>query len=114
MNTPAVQMITPKDALDAVTAQKAVLVDVREREELEESGLAEPARWIATSEVEDNTPEWKAFVTQLPKDKQIILYCKAGGRSNHVAMKLAQMGFKTANMGGFEGWAKAGFSVKKL
>jgi rhodanese-related sulfurtransferase len=107
-------MVAPQDALELVNAGKAVLVDVREEEELQETGTAPQAQFMPTSFIEDCAPEWKAFVAALPKDKEIILFCRSGNRSGRVAMKLAQMGYQTSNMGGFEGWIKAGLSVKKI
>ena len=64
-----------------VKAGRAVLVDVREEEELRESGFAEGALWMPTSKMEEDEPAWKAFKSQLPRDRQVLLYCRSGARA---------------------------------
>jgi rhodanese-related sulfurtransferase len=88
----------------------AVLVDVREKDELK-GGMAQGARHFPFSQFSADSPEWKAFVAGLSKDKQVVLYCAVGGRAGKVADALAGQGFKVANMGGFEDWVKAGLPV---
>ncbi|MEW8315098.1 MAG: rhodanese-like domain-containing protein [Candidatus Thiodiazotropha endolucinida] len=52
-------------------------------------------------------------ISDLPKDKAIILYCHSGARSYHVCAYLAQQGFQNAiNLrGGILGWARSGFQL---
>jgi len=92
----------------------AVLVDVREADEIA-NGMAEGAQWMPyNSKMLPNSPEFETWLKTLPKDKEIILYCRSGRRSGIAAAEiLANKGFKTANMGGFEEWEKAGLPVKK-
>ncbi len=104
----------PKEAYTLVNAKKAVLVDVREEEELKESGLAEGALWMPTSKMDDDEPQWKSFKSTLPKGQPIIFYCRSGARSGRVAEFLRQEGFDTHNMGGFSAWTAAKLPVKKF
>ncbi|MES9846834.1 MAG: sulfurtransferase [gamma proteobacterium symbiont of Ctena orbiculata] len=52
-------------------------------------------------------------ISDLPKDKAIILYCHSGARSYHACAYLAQQGFLNAiNLrGGILGWARSGFQL---
>jgi rhodanese-related sulfurtransferase len=111
-----VRQVTPQEASDLVNQQKAILVDVREAEELAESGSANGALWLPMSKQSDDTPEMKAFLEKVApggkKDREIIFYCRSGGRSGKAAAAFAKKGFKVANMGGFSGWQQAGLPVQ--
>src|SRR4051812_33884421 len=107
------ERISPQDAYAAVQGGKAVLLDVREEEELKEEGIASPALWLATSEIESQSPKAKKLVAELPRGKTVIVYCAAGVRAGRFADTLARQGFKTANLGGFDDWASAKLPVKK-
>ncbi len=50
---------------------------------------------------------------ELPKDKDVILYCHSGARSYHACAYLIQQGFKNViNLrGGILGWARSGYQV---
>lgn len=104
--------MSPNEAHSLIQAGKALLVDVREEDELRETGIAEGAQWMPLSAMCDDTPEWQAFKAALPRDKQIFLYCKSGGRSGRMAEFLACEGIKAENLGGFLAWKNAGLPVK--
>jgi rhodanese-related sulfurtransferase len=50
---------------------------------------------------------------ELPRDKDVILYCRSGARSYHACSYLMGQGFdNVVNLhGGIIGWARGGFSV---
>jgi len=52
-------------------------------------------------------------ISELPKDKDVILYCHSGARSYHACAYLAQQGFTNAiNLrGGILGWARSGYQL---
>ena len=52
-------------------------------------------------------------INELPKEKDIILYCHSGARSYHACAYLAQQGFSNAvNLrGGILGWARSGYQL---
>jgi len=104
--------MTPKEAHTLVAAGKAILVDVREEEELRETGMAEGAQWMPTSAMSEDTPEWQAFKEALPKDRQVLVYCRSGNRSGRVAEFLCCDGYQAVNVGGFADWKSAGLPVK--
>jgi rhodanese-related sulfurtransferase len=105
-------MMTPAEAFGQSRNDFAIIVDVREEDELK-GGLAAPAVWMATSHYKANDAVWQQFVQKLPKDKTIAIYCAAGGRAGKIAADLAAQGFKTANIGGFKDWVAAGLPVKQ-
>jgi rhodanese-related sulfurtransferase len=49
----------------------------------------------------------------LPKDKDIVLYCRSGARSYHACNFLAQQGIHNAlNLrGGIISWARSGYAI---
>ena len=108
-----VQKIAPAEAARLVAAGKAVLVDVREPAEWAETGVAQPAVLLAKSDFDGEQKEWKDFLANVG-DKQVILYCRSGGRSGTVAAALAAKGVKTANAGGLKDWTGAGLPVRKV
>ena len=52
-------------------------------------------------------------MNELPKDKDIILYCHSGARSYHACVYLAQQGYRNViNLqGGILGWARCGYRL---
>ena len=107
-----VQDVTPLEVAGLLRNDFAVLVDVREKDEVAD-GMAVDAKWMPLSKIEAGDPAWQDFLKNLPKDKQIVFYCAAGARAGKVAAMVADKGFRTGNMGGFDDWAKAGLPVRK-
>ena len=108
-----VASVSPQDAAKLVAEGKAVLVDVREAPEWKASGVAAPATLLPKSDLDGDQKQWKPFLEQ-NKDKQILLYCASGGRSKTVAAALAEKGLRTANVGGFRDWSRAGLPVRQV
>lgn len=106
--------ITPLETMGMLRNDFAVLVDVREKSEIEETGMAEGARWMPESEIRDQNPRWEKFVESLPRGKEIVVYSDTGRRAGEVAERLAEKGFKVSKMGGFSEWKKAGLPVKDV
>ena len=103
----------PKEAYGMLRNDFAVLLDVREENEISQ-GMVAGSLWMPfTSKIEKNAPEWESWRDTLPKDKLIIVYCRSGRRSGIVAELLAAKGFRVANMGAFDDWVKAGLPLKK-
>ena len=95
--------ISAKVAAQLVQENKAVLIDVREKDEIA-LGMAQPAKWFPSSKL--NTAEWDQFLVGLPKDKEVILYCRSGRRASNVAKILTSKGYKVKNMGAFDSWVQ--------
>ena len=49
----------------------------------------------------------------LPRDKEVVLYCRSGARSYHACAYLAQQGIENAiNLrGGIIAWARSGYEI---
>ena len=105
-----VEAIAPTEAAQQVKAGKAVLVDVRERNELD-AGMAQGARWYPTSSIKSDPDAYRRFIASLPAEQTIVFYCASGVRSGKAAEIAAQEGRKAANLGGFKDWKGAGLPV---
>jgi rhodanese-related sulfurtransferase len=106
----AIRHVMPAEAAQLVADGKAVLVDVREPDEWAD-GVATPAELLALSDLTGPRQTWKPFLEKNCA-KELILYCRSGGRSGRAAQLLAAEGFHTANAGGFSDWARAGLPVR--
>ena len=108
--------VSAKEAHQLLQAKKIVLVDVREADELADGGTAQGALWLPTSKQAEDSPEMKAFLEQVApggvKDKEIVFFCRSGGRAGRTADSFQKKGFKVANMGGFSSWQEAGLPTQ--
>ena len=104
--------ITATEAAAKVQAGEAVLIDVREADELK-YGKATPAISLPLSDVQNHTALYKKVIEGLDPKKQVIVYCVSGARSKKVAAELESKGFKTANLGSFKLWQDAGLPITK-
>jgi rhodanese-related sulfurtransferase len=105
--------VTPAEAAKLVSEGKAVLVDCREPSEWKESGVAAPAELLAKSDFDGDQKQWTEFLAKNP-GKQVLVYCRGGGRSQTVANALAAKGVKAANVGGLKDWTAAGLSTRAV
>jgi len=53
-------------------------------------------------------------MSELPRDKDLVLYCRSGARSYHACAYLGQQGFENViNLrGGIIAWAREGFPIE--
>lgn len=111
-----VDTITPQEAHEMVKAGNAVLVDVREAGELQQTGKAEGALAIPRGLLEFKADPDNAMADPaLSRDVPVILYCAAGGRAALAGKTLQEMGYaRVLNMGGFKDWAEAGLPVEPV
>ena len=98
--------------IDVLEAQKrieegAVLVDVREPNEYEESH-------IPGSRLEPLSTFTSHYDT-LPKDKPLVMQCRSGARSERAAKYLLEQGYTdVVNLtGGILAWQEAGLPVER-
>lgn len=86
-----------------------VILDVRTPEEFRQGHLSGAV--LANI----NDPSFDAKVATIAKDKKVLVYCAAGGRSARASKIMSDKGWKkVTNMkGGFNAWSAAGYpSVK--
>jgi rhodanese-related sulfurtransferase len=95
--------VTAEEAL-ALSKEGALLIDVRELDELAEISYdVSNIKHIPLGELESR-------LSEVPKDKQVVLVCRSGGRSGKAQVLLQTNGFKNiANMeGGMNAWSEKG------
>jgi rhodanese-related sulfurtransferase len=109
-----VARVAPAEAAQLV-ADGAILIDVRELAEWQESGVAAPALLLPMSDFNGAQADWKPVLAAAKeKDQTLVLYCRSGNRSGRVAAALAEQGYKVVNAGGFKDWQAAGLPVRKV
>ena len=111
-----VKTISPEDALEKSKNNQCNLIDIRDATELENTGRVENALHISRGLLEFSVHPDSPYVTQniLNLEKEIILFCAAGGRSALAAKTLKEMGFKNVSHveGGFGLMIQKGFKIK--
>jgi len=106
-----VRSITPREASELVDRGAAVLIDVREADEVA-GGMALPARWLPKSRLDQQPEELTDLLRSVPQTVQIIFYCAGGLRAEAVAERAAEDGHQVRNMGGYDGWVRARLPIK--
>ena len=104
------QKLMPADfatKLDALPNEQ--LIDVRTPDEYQAGHL--PHSTLIDFKGED----FREKITQLDKNKPVMVYCAAGGRSNAAATLLEELGFAEVYEleGGFTRWREAGQEIEK-
>jgi rhodanese-related sulfurtransferase/quercetin dioxygenase-like cupin family protein len=109
------QRLSPKDAYEAVTKAKAVLVDIRP-----ESQRVREGRIDGALVVDRNVLEWRfdpASHSRLPiatsHDLQVIVFCSEGYTSSLAAAALHELGLWRATdiVGGIKAWREEGLPI---
>ena len=103
--------VRPRECRERVLAGTAVLVDVREPSEWER-GVAEQAVRLSFTDLTGKREAWTPFLAGV-QERELILYCAAGGRAMVAAGMLAEEGFRAVNGGSLSDWAKAGWPIVK-
>ena len=112
-----IKTITAEEALNLHKNNKCNLIDLREEGELNNSGGIENSTHIPRGLLEfslgANSPLIQNNIIDV--DKDIVLFCAAGGRSALAAKTLKDMGFENVSHveGGFGTMQQIGFKVNK-
>ena len=110
-----VKTLTPEDALKLANESKCNLIDIRDYVELEKLGRIENSFHISRGLLEFSIHPESSYVqnNKLDLNKEIILFCAAGGRSALAAKTLKEMGFKNVSHvdGGFGLMKQKGFKI---
>jgi rhodanese-related sulfurtransferase len=88
-------------------AEGALLVDVRERSEIERLAIDVPEIVVMP------LSEFEQRFAELPRDRQLVMVCQTGARSLKATYFLMYQGYEqVANMeGGIFKWASKGFAI---
>ena len=96
-----VQQVEPDDAREMLD-DGAMLLDVREQDEWD-AGHAPEAQFIPLGEV-------VARVAEVPRDRQVVVICRTGARSDRAAEFLRGQGIDAVNLaGGMRAWVASGY-----
>jgi rhodanese-related sulfurtransferase len=98
----------------ALIAQGALVVDVRDGPEVESSGKVKGALHVSRGMLEFRADPATAYHNpDFRFDRPILVYCASGGRSALAGHRLKDMGYtQVYNLGGFKDWAEAGGAVE--
>ena len=109
--------ISPSQALEKLNKNECNLIDIRDAVELENLGKIESSINIPRGLLEFMIHPESVFIqnNNLDLNKEIVLFCAAGGRSALAAKTLKEMGFKKVSHveGGFGSMKNSGFKVIK-
>ena len=108
-----VPRITAAQAHELIAKGDALVVDVREAPEVQQSGKAAGAAHVPRGMLEFVAdPESPNHDPHFGKDKTVIVYCASGGRSALAGKVLKEMGYgEVYNLGAFKDWADGGGAI---
>ena len=108
----AVERIDGRQA-QALVAEGALLLDIRDAPELQTSGRAAGAYHIPRGMLEFRAdPACRFYDPELQFDRPIVLHCASGGRAALAGKLLKDMGYRAVyNLGGLDDWTAAGGPV---
>jgi len=110
---PAGPQLSMTDAVEQVADGTLILIDVRDGNELAQTGKADGAIHLPLMSFQMKTdPRSPEVMPELCVDTPIGIYCATGARSGMAARAMMQMGYKTVhNLGGLGNWANAGGKI---
>ncbi len=106
-----IENLSPQEVSAELSNGNAVLIDIREPDELNQNGRIANACHAARGMLEFYADETLPYHRpEFDKSKRIILHCASGGRSALAAATLKQMGYENvAHLdGGLKAWKDAG------
>ena len=111
-----VKTISAKEAFELAENNKCNLIDIRDGLELEREGTVENSFHISRGLLEFSIHPDSPFIQEngIDLDKELVLFCAAGGRSALAAKTLKVMGFNKVShiQGGFYSMKNSGFKIE--
>lgn len=94
------KIVTKSEFKTLITNKEAQLIDVRTASEYNGGHIAN------AKNIDFNGANFKSNIAKLDKNKPVLVYCQAGGRSGKAAAMMKEMGFKKVYdlEGGFGNW----------
>ena len=105
-----VEELSAEDMAEALNQPGAVIIDIRDQNELVDSGTLPGAHHASRGMLEfladPSSPKHQKIFAEADR---LILYCATGGRSALAASMLQRMGFENVSHlgGGFKAWVEA-------
>ncbi len=81
------------DEFTEMVEEGATVIDVRDQDEIDDSGLIEDALHMPSEELSEDP---SAFAEKLPEDETetIVIHCAAGVRASGAADEIAELGYE--------------------
>lgn len=110
-----VPAITPDELAAIMHRDDVLIVDVRDHNEVAETGLIKGAVHVTRGMLEFRADETTPLHNPLfSRRKTIVLYCGTGGRAALSGKALIDLGYgEVRNLGSFEGWVENGGATEK-
>jgi len=112
-----IKTISSSEALKLSKENKCNLIDIRDAIELQKLGRIDNSFHISRGLLEFSIYPESAYVQNnyIDLNKELVLFCAAGGRSALAVKTLKEMGFKKVSHveGGFGNMSNSGFKVIK-
>ena len=104
---PSVPTMKPTEVQEKLkNGNRPFLLDVREKQELRE-GYISGSKLIPLGQLSSRMKE-------LPKDREIVCFCRSGNRSRSAARQLIAAGYSASNMkGGMLAWGWSKLPMKR-
>ncbi|MCS5592642.1 MAG: rhodanese-like domain-containing protein [Gammaproteobacteria bacterium] len=99
--------VDPNGVISLMDEKDLIILDVREKKELK-SGYIKGSKHIPLSDVKNQ-------LDSLDNSQKILVYCRSGSRSSHIAGLLTRNNFEQVHnlKGGMLAWQKANLPIKK-
>ena len=110
---PTSPFFRPEDAVQRAMSGAALVIDVREPDELARTGKAKGALHIPMGRLRAaSDPRDPMFNPRLSFETTLALYCGSGGRAQNARKMLEDMGYNDVHViGSFDDWITAGGTV---
>ena len=110
----SVPKLSPAEAVQKVRSGDVLVVDVRDPNEVQQSGKVKGSVNVSRGMLEFRAdPDSPYHNPAFDKSKTILLHCASGGRSALAGKTLQEMGYtKVFNIGGFKELAEAGVDTE--
>ena len=89
---------------DVTRSDDITILDVRNVDEIKQSGMVEGAINIPLSLL-------PLKINEVDVNKPVYVYCAAGGRASNAAIILEEQGYTVYNTGGFIDWYHCGHNI---
>lgn len=98
----------------AMAADGALLLDIRDGVELAKTGKAKGSVHVPRGLLEFAAdPDSPAHNKEFQRDRPVVLFCASGGRAFLAGKLLKDMGYEQVyNLGGFKDWVESGGAVE--